>query len=212
MLKFNFCKRINAAERALREERSNDESPRARTVFGVYDGLARWLFEMLDQERQLDGDQCFTGKVVQDVASGALLKNKKVMQEQAKGIGMSRFEKICPWDPKPYLHNVATLILTGDADAVTAGGQAEYFFENGLTPGKRVLIEFPGAGHLMSVQVKVLPKEEVGPTIASKFASLVDLFLNESVDQFIQDPAIMKLKETFGAKLFPPKPEKKPNP
>ena len=35
---------------------------------------------------------------------------------------------------------------------ITAGGQAEYLFEKGLTEDKRALIEFPGVGHAMNIK------------------------------------------------------------
>jgi pimeloyl-ACP methyl ester carboxylesterase len=202
-LKRNFCKRIEGAWRDLRNDRSNDGSLRARSVFGLYDGLTRWTFEMLYKERRLDGDGCFTGGVLQDVASGYVLKDKPAMREQARKLATSRFERICPWDPKRFRHDVDTLIFTGDADPITAGGQAEYLFEMGLTPGKRVLIEFPGAGHLMSLQAKV------ETTSADEFPNLVQRFLTRSVDQFIQDEIVIDSKCALGAKLFPPKPERK---
>ena len=201
-LKNDFCKRIEAAWRDLRSDRSNDGSLRARSVFGVYDGVTRWIFEMLYQERQLDGDGCFTGGDLQDVASGYRLKDKPAMREHARKLGMSRFEKICPWDPKRFRHNVDTLIFTGDADPITAGGQAEYLFEMGLTPGKRVLVQFPGAGHLMSLQANA------ETTSADEFPNLVQRFLTRSVDQFIQDEIVIDSKCALGAKLFPPKPER----
>ena len=54
--------------------------------------------------------------------------------------------KIEPWDPADYRHNVPTLILKGQADPITASGQAEQFYCKGLK-GSRTLISFPGIGH-----------------------------------------------------------------
>jgi len=106
-----------------------------------------------------------------------------VMQKQAAKLGTLRSEKICPWDPASYSHAKPTLILTGDADAVTAGGQARYFFETGLAAEQRVLIEFPGAGHSMLLQAD--PKGE--ETLEQQVSFLVYVFLSESIDEFILD-------------------------
>ena len=156
----NFCRRIDQAEMRLGEPSPNGGSLRANAVFGVYDGAARWIFRILeDQGRTKNG--CFKAKDLRDVASGHLFPDRKVVQEVAKTIGVSNDdEEICPWDAADHYHEVDTLILTGRADPVTAGGQAMYFYENGLAPRKRVLIDFPGAGHEMSLQVKVPSKKE----------------------------------------------------
>ena len=45
-----------------------------------------------------------------------------------------------------FSHSRPTLILKGEADPVSAGGQAEYILSNALT-GPKALIEFPGLGH-----------------------------------------------------------------
>jgi pimeloyl-ACP methyl ester carboxylesterase len=63
-----------------------------------------------------------------------------------KKVNIGNREKVKPWDPAKYRHNVATLILKGEADPVTTGGQAEHLFRNALS-GPRTLIEFPGIGH-----------------------------------------------------------------
>jgi pimeloyl-ACP methyl ester carboxylesterase len=63
-----------------------------------------------------------------------------------KKVNISNREKVKPWDPAKYRHDVATLILKGEADPVTAGRQAEHWFRNALS-GSRTLIEFPGIGH-----------------------------------------------------------------
>jgi pimeloyl-ACP methyl ester carboxylesterase len=67
-------------------------------------------------------------------------------------VRISDREKIEPWDPAKYSHGVPTLILKGEADPVTAGGQAEYIFSEALK-GPRTLIEFPGIGHGFSLPV-----------------------------------------------------------
>src|SRR5262249_32602732 len=106
-LRENFCARINAGYEALGFPSSEDQSKRARSVFGVYDGLTRWIFEMLDQKQRLDKDGCFTGKQLQEVATGDIQTNP-TMQNEAKKIGVRRSERICPWDPAPFQHNKDT--------------------------------------------------------------------------------------------------------
>jgi pimeloyl-ACP methyl ester carboxylesterase len=61
-------------------------------------------------------------------------------------------QQIGPWDPAEiqHQHSVPTLILNGQADPVTAGGQAEYFYLKALT-GPRTFIELPGIGHEISL-------------------------------------------------------------
>src|SRR5437868_9337132 len=113
---------------------------------------------MLNQKQRLDKDGCFSEKQLQEVATGDIQTNPTV-QNEAKKIGVRRSERICPWDPASFQHNKDTLILKGKSDPVIAGCQAEYFFKEGLKPGKRALIEFPGAGHSMRLQLKVLENE-----------------------------------------------------
>jgi hypothetical protein len=50
------------------------------------------------------------------------------------------------WDPADHKHEVDTLILKGSADPVSADGQAERLFSEGLE-GNKTLIEFGGVGH-----------------------------------------------------------------
>src|SRR5262249_6455834 len=137
----------------LRSE-SVDSSFRAWAVFGIYDGIARWISQLLEREGRTDADGCFTDSALQDIANGSSLSDRTVFQGIAKKIGRSSEDKICPWKPARYRHEVETLILTGDADPVTAGGQAMDFYRDGLTPGKRAMIVFPKTGHEMKPQMK----------------------------------------------------------
>ena len=61
-------------------------------------------------------------------------------------LGIDDEKEISPWDPGQFSHSRPTLILKGEADPVSAGGQAEYILSNALT-GPKALIEFPGLGH-----------------------------------------------------------------
>jgi hypothetical protein len=157
-----FCIRINNAQRALDGDASTDGSLRASSVFGVFDGITRWVFRLMEEERRTDPDGCFKVQDFHDAArenlfGSKLLGGKPTVQEVIKRIGtagLSRDEKICPWDPATKKHTVPTLILSGGSDPVTAGGQAEYFYLNGLEPGKRAFVEFAGVGHEMSPQVE----------------------------------------------------------
>src|SRR5206468_2315095 len=80
------------------------------------------------------------------------------------------------WDPKEYKHAIPTLILKGEADPVTALGQAEHYCEKALT-GPRILLKLEGVGHGF-----YLPKIE-----------LPDSFLVGSVRI---EPGIVKARET----------------
>jgi pimeloyl-ACP methyl ester carboxylesterase len=194
-LRRNFCQRLMGAQKDLTPIRRNNRSNRARSVFGVYDGLTRWVFRVLEQEQRLDDQKCFRGKDLLDVARGDLetdLKTNTVIREEAGKLGISRFEIVCPWDPAVYRHKRRTLILAGSADAVIAGGQAEYFFQNSLTPGQRVLIEFPGAGHSMHLQMTASALQDLataGP-VGAGIRGLVDAFLRMEIADFMQDEDI----------------------
>jgi esterase/lipase len=98
---------------------------------------------------------------------------------------------------------VPTLILSGDADPVIAGGQAEYFYNRGLASGKRVLIEFPGAGHSMVLQVEVPFEEELTPGMdGDRIANLVYYFLRrETAAEFINERAVDRTLNALGARV-----------
>jgi pimeloyl-ACP methyl ester carboxylesterase len=149
------------------------ESVRASYVYGVYDGVARWVFNMLDKE-------CFTG---QDLgafahAEASSSDKKKFLRKAAKRIGLVSDEVVCGWDPGKHRHAVPTLILKGSADAIIAGCQAEHFYNEGLA-GPRVLLKLRGMGHLMSVaQQRVFAKPSRETTA---FADLVEQFIKTPV-------------------------------
>jgi pimeloyl-ACP methyl ester carboxylesterase len=203
-----FCGRIQMGESALAEDERNDHSLRAGTVFGIFDGVARWIVRLLEEEKRTDNRNCFKVGDLHDIATGKLLPEKKAFQEVIKQMGimdMSSDEEICPWDPRTYLHEIPTLILAGGADPVTAGGQARSFYENGLTHGKRAFIEFQGVGHLMTPQMIVdsvgcedkkskesstKPKEseeEFADRLNRKFGQILINFVDEAsnIDAFI---------------------------
>src|SRR5262249_40916991 len=85
--KIKFCSAINAAEEALDGEMPNDVSVRASVVFGIYDGITRWIFRLLeDQGRTQNG--CFTGQVLQDVRNAVLFPEKKTIIDITNKLGI----------------------------------------------------------------------------------------------------------------------------
>ena len=197
----NLCLRIGLAWDRLETERSHNRSLRARSVFSVFDGLNRWIFGMMKRHQRLKEDTCFMGEDLRGVANGDL-KTNLVMQEEAAKLGLAKYEKICPWDPELYRHQVPTLILAGDADSVTAGGQAEHFYNCGLTPGERVYIEFPGVGHNMVLQANA-SREEVQVEGAKSIARLVFFFLRRTPAVFRTSSEVQKTIKALNASLKP---------
>ena len=145
-----YCNAFNEAKDNF-GERGSTTSIRAREVFAVFDGLNRSNFVMLRQVGLLDENQCFSADDVKRFAESQAPNVSTVARELLKKIGTTTAPNegpVCPWDPGKFKHNVPTLLLKGGADATTAGCQAEDFFNFGLD-GQRVLIEFPGQGHLV---------------------------------------------------------------
>ncbi len=137
-----YEKRLKEAEESILSVSARQlKSRRAYHVFGVYDGISRWVLEVMDRQIQQDG--FFRSEDIQRIVKGP------VAQDLAKKIGVVPGEPIYPWNAGYYKHNVPTLIIKGDADPVVAGGQAENFFNDGLAnKHDSILMEFPGMGHL----------------------------------------------------------------
>lgn len=120
-------------------------SQRAYYSFGIQDGL-NWVF--LREHFDL-------GNSVQDSLnaiggeSGSKRNNQSINRSLEK-VKIDQTLKITPWDPAEHYHEIPTLILNGESDPVTAGGQAERYFKSGLT-GPRTLILFPSIGHAISL-------------------------------------------------------------
>ncbi|MGH7875014.1 MAG: hypothetical protein ACREQO_22705, partial [Candidatus Binatia bacterium] len=178
-----YCERLAAAKEELRAHMGGRESLRASYVYGVYDGVARWIAVMM-------GDPgCFAGKDLEAFANHPS-DAKKFARDQVRKIGVVAGETICPWNPADFRHEVATLLVKGSRDAVVAGCQAEDFLVKGLKEGRRVLLEFKGLGHDMSVGDLY---EGSDPSSWSKrYAGLLEDFIEmaPNVGRFRGDPQI----------------------
>jgi hypothetical protein len=106
------------------------------------------------------------------------------LKNQARKIGVSADDQLCPWNPARIIHAVQTLVLKGGADAVIAGCQAEDFFNDGLPKGNRVLLEFPGMGHMPFIRKQdgFLLETETKWEIA--YQNLLAKFANASVSVY----------------------------
>ena len=178
-----YCDRLKTARLEQRARIGGRESLRGNYVYGVYDGVARWISVMMGEKG------CFTGKDLNSFANHSG-DNKKFGRDQAKKIGIVEAEQICPWNPADFRHEVPTLLMKGGRDAVVAGCQAEDFFTNGLKDGRRILLEFRGLGHDMSVSNLY---EGSDPSNWSKhFTGLLENFIKMSsnVAQFRGDSKV----------------------
>ncbi len=139
-----YCERFRAARDEVRARIGGRESRRGNYVYGVYDGVARWISMIVGEKG------CFYGKDMAAFAAQAS-DDRRFARDQIKRIGVVDDEKICPWNPADYRHEVPTLLINGSRDTIVAGCQAEDFFINALKDGRRVLLEFRGLGHDLSV-------------------------------------------------------------
>ena len=115
---------------------------------------------------------------------------KRFSREQVGKIGVVDEENICPWNPAKFRHEVPTLLIKGSRDTVGAGCQAETFFRDALNEGRRVLLEFRGLGHDLSVGNLY---EGSDPSIWSRrYAGLLDRFVRmaEHPAKFRSDPQV----------------------
>lgn len=120
---------------------SSQGSQRAYLAFGVQDGI-NWRFlnvrSVPDKGDLGNALMAIGGKAHVHAGAHTWLEKLRIDEHQM----------IKAWDPAKYRHNVPTLVLVGEADAVTAAGQAEYIFSKALT-GPRTLISFPTVAHAM---------------------------------------------------------------
>jgi hypothetical protein len=168
-----FCERLNNAKSKSRKP--SPSSVRANEVLGVYDGVSRSVFGMLEQQQLVDRNtNCFRGKELINFARNAQANTSKVAREAAGKIGVEPDDRFCPWNPtiQDNKHSVPTLILKGMADALINGCQAEDIFNDALT-GQRVLIEFRGAGHSMRLPMSVDDVSDGGGQLDSTVVNIV---------------------------------------
>jgi pimeloyl-ACP methyl ester carboxylesterase len=160
-LQILFCSQINNLVSWGKELRN---SSRGRAVFGIHDGLSRWIFPVMNQVNRLDQTtRCFKGQDIQDLADGKLNAHK-IFVVEARKFTVQPSDDICAWQPSAHRQGVTSLLLVGKADPVVAGGQPEEFFMEGLS-GTRTLLKFPGVGHLMSLpEVKTQCPDRQGQT------------------------------------------------
>ena len=187
------CERLKAAREEMAARIGGGESQRGNYVYGVYDGVARWITVMMGEKG------CFAAEAMEKFAA-ASSDDKRFGREQAKKIGVAVGEVICPWNPADHRHEVPTLFVKGSRDAIIAGCQAEDFFADGTKDGRRVFLEFRGLGHDLSVGNLY---EGSDPSSWSKsFASLLEDFARLATDpaRFRGDPQVRaKLKKLKAA-------------
>ena len=183
-----YCERFRGAREELRARMGGGESQRGNYVYGVYDGVARWISVMMGVKG------CFSGKDMATLATHPG-DDKRFGRDQIKKIGIVAEEEICPWNPADYRHEVPTLLLKGSRDTVVAGCQAEEFYKDGIQSGRGVLLEFRGLGHDLSVGNLYFGAD---PSIWSKrFVSLLDDFIRLS-----SSPAKFRSDGQIKAKLL----------
>jgi pimeloyl-ACP methyl ester carboxylesterase len=136
--------KLKRALQALGKNSGETVSQRAYYVYGMYDGVSRFLNPKADKSTfSGTGISCINSTQVKELVDS--LENT-VVKNQFRRIGVVPDENTCPWQPTKHSHGVRTVILRGKADPLTAGCQAEEIFNHGLK-GDRVLIQYPGVGH-----------------------------------------------------------------
>jgi pimeloyl-ACP methyl ester carboxylesterase len=193
-----YCDRYLAAfANFMIADKSVSDSDRANIVFGLNDGINRFIFKILNVIPTPTG--CIQSKDVKDFANDRQAPTHKTARALARRVGIDLNKQICAWNPRDHRHARPTLIFKGGADPIVSGGQAENVFHCSLE-GERVLLDFPGVGHLME-----LPNvAATGATTERKtpLAAFVDAFLRQSFEQFPKDQSIKDLKEKLGATML----------
>ena len=191
--KKKLCDRIALAIRDTKSV-SGIESRRALYVLGLYDGIFRWVFTLLDTKLETSAS-CPNGFIrAQHLAEFLAGTSRKMLRDEFLRVGISDpNEEICSWNPARFKHGVQTLILKGAADAITAGGQAEEFFYDGLRNRGRqgVLVEFGGMGHDPNVPIYPNVLQAIGTPGLTDFGNaykvILKKFLSQTVEEFRQD-------------------------
>jgi len=200
-------KRLIKALTRLNEAHANiakktlPKSQRAYWVFGVYDGISRWILKFMKDK--VDRDGFFRAEDIAPSLTGA-------SRYFAEKIGTVSGEPIYPWNPGYYKHSVPTLILKGGADAVIAGGQAESFYKDGLSNKEdSVLMEIPGMGHIWDFSMPKAffdGKVREGGIVLQELAR--EFLRKDSASAFLRDPEVKEIVESIGIS-FPAGPEPK---
>ena len=122
----------------------------------INSGLISMLGEQKDEDECIEHAQGYQRTLyAMQLNDGMLSKpgNKAKLNKFIYKLDIDNAENMQPWDPAACGQDlpgcmpiVPTLILKGEADPVTAGGQAEYVFSR-LLRGPRTLLRFPGIGH-----------------------------------------------------------------
>ena len=197
-----YIKRLQMALKNLATDKE-PKSLRAYWVFGVYDGLSRWVLNIMADEIKNKG-VFRTENIQQSITVPAA-------QDLVNKMGIVPRERIRPWNPGDYKHRVPTLILRGGADAVTAGGQAESFYNDGLVNKKdSMLMEIPGMGHIWrtSMPMATFDGENRKRTGEEVLQELVKEFLRKpSAAAFLEDPEVKEIVESIGIS-FPAAPDR----
>jgi pimeloyl-ACP methyl ester carboxylesterase len=151
-------------------------------VMTVYDGLDIDFLEKWRSEDHLD------------IVTIPMYDRRPDLDSYLRKIGIVLGEEPQPWDPAGFSHNKPTLILKGGADPVSAGQAAEYIHEKALASREKILIEFPGVGHDMTLPVTLLREVPVdqfalwkgcqveGGAINDVRTCLLDIFMSDRFD------------------------------
>lgn len=198
-----YEQRLQEAQAELSKE-GPLKSRRAYYVLGVYDGISRWILDVMD--RQIENDGFFRSEDIQRFVKGPVAK------DLARKIGVVPGEPIYPWNAGYYKHNVPTLIIKGDADAVIAGSQAENFFSDGLANKlDSILMEFPGMGHLWRESMPMAPFRGEQKPGFEVLQILVREFLTKPLaSAFLHDPDVKALINSIGISVLRESREGKP--
>lgn len=198
-----YLNRIKTAKENILENTTVTESQRALYVYSINDGMHRWLFNLVNGEAPSGAaDVCLNAdeprRFMQKTGpEHGLLRNI------IKKIGFDNANEPCLWNPTNSQHKVQSLVLKGEADAVTAGCQAEIFFNEGLK-GSRVMIEFPGMGHgLYELYVpfgedSALPEifREIGVGPSEKQKKTIQNY-KQIIENFLEVSSLAKYKQNI---------------
>jgi pimeloyl-ACP methyl ester carboxylesterase len=174
----SYCDRLKAAREGVVRQEPRSEPARALYVFGILDGLQHWIPRVLRAEGiEVEDESCPTGdNLIRFARSSG--EGHRLLHEIGRKIGVAPGDEYCAWDPARFKHSVQTIVVTGTADVVTAGCEAENFFDRGLSKGQRVIIEFPTMGHEDPIPRELVPKILAKPTLEGIQAAIKEDLIN----------------------------------